>query len=139
MNLKDAIIQAADLPEGNSLFIPVEHRLEQKAMAKELRELAKEYSERIDPLNYFMVKETFKDQRLWIIVQKLPHPKAFWEKGPDGVTKHPLVDPRRGRLEKQMLEDGIPPKERERLLGGILETEDPEQGPIGQGEEQDAK
>lgn len=121
MNPKDLILMAAKLPTGNELFLPTEHKKEQAALRTSLSLAGKDYSKNIDPEVSFLVKRTFKDNRLWVVVQKLSRPKAVWEKGPTGhLKKHILGDPRRIRLEKQMIEDGIPEKEREKLLEEIL-------------------
>lgn len=120
MNPKDIILIASKLPNGNELFLPVDHRKEQSSLRTALNLLGKEYSSSIDQEIHFLVKKTFKDNRLWVVIQKLARPKSVWEKGPEGVTKHTLDDPRRSRLERQMIEDGIPEPERKRLLEEIL-------------------
>lgn len=87
MTDKDYILAAADLPDGDSLFIPVLTKKEQMKLFTRLCKYAEEYTTDIDTTISLAVCKTFQDKKLWIKIIKAAAPSELYVKESSGKVK----------------------------------------------------
>ena len=104
--------QALELKSEEEIFIPVSSRMEQKALAKDIKKVILEYSSvdkvqasRIDTIG------VFKDGKIWVkLFVKVTSPLVGFKKGSDGKMERIVLQDQAERIRqvKLMLDDNIP-------------------------------
>lgn len=84
---KDLVCKAADLDDGESLFVHMATRKLQMQTFTQLNHAAREYCLHIDPSIVLTVQKTMQDGKLWLKITKDKAPNFHFVLGKDGKVR----------------------------------------------------